>query len=363
MIPHRTDYAASRATLLGAAEQAGATLSRHVHPLRGPDDEELATDVARFGAPIGEADSVVLISSGLHGVEGHAGNGLQQLLVDEGRFAHLPPRTAVVLLHAVNPYGFAWSRRVDHDNIDVNRNFVDDADLPANPRYADIDPLLNPAELDLDDVSFLGDLLAFWQEVGDEVAFRTISGGQYSHPRGVQFGGQGPSWSRTTVERIWDEHLVGARHALALDIHTGLGPHGRLTVFQTADAHEAAAALGPAWFPSWLYRSDRTGSVDHGLLGVGFDAWAAAAPGRPEVATFVIEFGTKEPTDGVTVFRADNWLHHHGDPRSEVGRRIRTMMRDFFAVEDEAWRTAVADQGLEALHRALDGIEAGEHRG
>jgi predicted deacylase len=362
MIPSRTSAATARAALLGAAEPRCVSHDRHVHPRRGPEGEELATDVVRFGAPIGHADSVVLVSSGVHGVEGHAGSGLQQLLLGEGRLDRLPPRTAVVLVHAVNPYGFAWSRRVDHDNIDVNRNFVDYADLPDNPRYDEIDPILNPAELDLDDTGYLADLLAFWHEVGDEVAFRTISGGQYSHPRGVQFGGQGPSWSRAALERIWDEHLAGARHALALDIHTGLGPRGRLTVFQTADGDEAAAALGPAWFADWLYRSDRTGSVDHGLLGVGFDAWAAAAPGRPSVATFVIEFGTLEPTEGVGVFRADNWLHHHGDPRSAVGERIRADMRDFFDLDDDAWRRDVADQGLDALHRALDGIEAGDHR-
>ena len=124
----------------------------------------------------------------------------------------------------------------------------------------------------------------------------------------------GRSWSRAALERLWDTHLVGAANGIALDIHTGLGPFGRLTVFQTADAQEPAAELGATWYPSWLYRSDRTGSVDHGLLGPGFDEWAAAAPGRPAVATFVLEFGTREPTEGVTVFRADNWLHHHGDP-------------------------------------------------
>ncbi len=362
MIADLAPYATTRADLLGPAEAAGAEIASHPHPLVGPDGGPLATDTARFGAPIGEADTVVLVSSGLHGVEGHAGSGLQRLLLDGGRLGTLPDGVAVVLVHAVNPYGFAWSRRVDHQNIDVNRNFVDYDDLPANPRYGDIDAILNPRELDLDDASFLEDLLAFWQEVGDDIAFRTISGGQYSHPHGVQFGGTGPSWSRTTLEQVWATHLVGAAHAISLDIHTGLGPFGRLTVFQTADEHEHAAALGAAWFPSWLYRSDRTGSVDHGLLGPGFDEWAGAGAGRPEVATFVLEFGTLDPTEGVTVFRADNWLHHHGDPDGEVGERIRRQMRDFFFAEDPTWRTDVADQGLAALDAVLDAIERGDHR-
>ncbi len=356
MIPPATDLASSRDRVLGAAESAGATLASYPHPLAGPEGEVLSTDTARFGAPVGEARTVVLVSSGVHGVEGHAGSGVQELLLGSGRLDGLPSDVAVVLVHAVNPYGFAWSRRVDHDNIDVNRNFVDYADLPENPRYGEVDAILNPAEIDVDDRSFLGELLAFWSEVGDDVAFRTISGGQYSHPRGVQFGGQGASWSRRTMEQIWARELEGAEAAIGLDVHTGLGPLGRLTVFQTADAEETAADAGGAWFPDHIYRSDRTGSVDHGLLGPGFDEWA---DGRLATATFVLEVGTHDPTEGVTVFRADNWLHHHGDPTSELGLRIRQQVRDFFFVDDPGWRTDVADEVLSAVHAALDGLADG----
>lgn len=357
MIPHLTDYATSRRTLLGAAEQAGATLGSYPHPLLGPAGEALATDVARFGAPIGQAHTVVLVSSGLHGVEGHAGNGLQQLLVAEGRLNKLPAGVAVVLIHAINPFGMAWSRRVDHDNVDVNRNFIDFAQAPANERYADIDAHLNPtsATLDLDDTSYLEPLLAFWAEAGDEVAFRTISGGQYTHPRGVQFGGQARTWSRQTLEQIWTDQLVGATDAIALDLHTGLGPLGRLTVFQTANEDEAAAQHGAAWFPEWLFRSDRTHSIDHGVMGPGFDEWAS---GALATSAFVLEFGTQDPLSGVGVFRADNWLHAHGDPESPTGLTVRQRMRDFFFVEDEGWRRDVAEAGLASLHAGLDGALA-----
>lgn len=356
-VPTLSSYAEARAVLLGASEARGATLHEYPHPLTGPDGGPLSTDVARFGAPIGSAEQVVLLISGVHGVEGHAGNGLQQMLVDSGRLDALRPGLAVVLIHAVNPYGFAWSRRVDHDNIDVNRNFVDPGALPANPLYDEVDPLLNPTETSFDpaDTSFLDGLLEFWSRVGEGQALRTLNGGQYTHPRGVQFGGQRECWSRRTLEAIWTEHLAGARQAIALDVHTGLGPEGRLTVFQTADDGEAAADMGDGWFPDHLYRAPRTveDPVDHGLLGPGFDAWAA---GRLEVATFVLEFGTLDPIRGITAFRADNWLHNHGDPGDDTGRRIAQLMRDQFFIDDERWRTDVADQGATAIHTTLDAV-------
>ena len=357
-----TTYRTARADLLAAAEAAGAVLGSHAHPGTAPDGGPLATDVARFGAPPGQADEVVLVLSGVHGVEGHAGSALQRDLIASGRLGALPDRTAVVLVHAANPFGMAWWRRVDAANIDVNRNFVDFTDLPDNPLYGEVDHLLNPTgpTLDLDDTSFVTELFEFYGRVGDHVGMKTLNGGQYDRPTGVQYGGQEASWTRRTLEAIWAEHLVGARFAVNLDIHTGLGPLGRLTVFQTADPHEPAAERGRAWYPDHLYCAPRTqhDPIDHGLLGPGFDSWAASqGTSEPlETATFVVEFGTLDIVHGVTAFRADNWLHHHGDPASPEGERISRLMQEMFFVDDEGWRTQVGEQGELALHTALDAL-------
>jgi hypothetical protein len=299
-----------------------------------------------------------VVAAGTHGVEGHGGWGLQRLLLASGRLATLPPGVAVVLLHAVNPYGMAWSRRVDHDNIDVNRNFVDfDQPLPENPHYAEVDHLVNPVELDLGDASWQAALLEFMNRVGGPAAFRTLSGGQYDHPGGVQFGGQAPSWSRRTLATVWAEHLRGAATLVYLDVHTGLGPCGGLTLFQTADPGDAAADAGAEWFPAVL-RSDRPGTTDPlqvGLLGPGLEA---AERGIPLLVPITVEFGTQEVIPVFTAMRADNWLHQHGDPASPTGQQIRATMRNAFFVDDEGWRRHVATQGMATIHAALDAAEA-----
>jgi hypothetical protein len=355
-IPPLHDYATSRRLLLASCEEAGATLADHRHPLAGPDGGSLHLDVARFGAPPGDARSVVVVAAGTHGVEGHGGWGLQRLLLASGRLGALPSGSAVVLLHAVNPYGMAWSRRVDHDNIDVNRNFVDFAGpLPENPHYAEVDPLVNPEELDPDDATWQVALLEFMNRVGGPAAFRTLSGGQYDHPHGVQFGGQAPSWSRQALARVWSEHLRGAATVVYLDVHTGLGPCGGLTLFQTADEGDASAQAGADWFPAVL-RSDRPGTTDPlqvGLLGPGLEAEVADIP---LVVPVTVEFGTQEVIPVFTAMRADNWLHQHGDPSSATGQQIRATMRDAFFVDDEGWRRQVAEQGMATIHAALDAM-------
>jgi hypothetical protein len=355
VLPALTDYATARAELLALAEEAGATsLEAHRHPLLGPEAVELFTDVARFGAAPDEAQTVVVVASGTHGVEGHAGWGLQRLLLEGGRLGALPPGIAVVLIHAINPYGMAWSRRVDHENIDVNRNFVDfGVALPDNRGYRDIADILNPETLDLDDTSWQDQLWAFAADVGVTEAFRAITGGQYELPSGMQFGGQRVSWSARTLRAIWRDHLASARTVFNLDIHTGLGPCAGLTLFQTADADDVSAEVGARWFPKVL-RADRPGTADPlsiGVLGPGLEA--ALAPTQL-VVPIVVEFGTLDDAVVLASMRADNWLHQHGDPTSELGAEVRARTRQAFFVDDASWRAAVADQGLDTIHVALD---------
>ncbi|MFM8989295.1 MAG: DUF2817 domain-containing protein, partial [Alphaproteobacteria bacterium] len=110
---------------LAAAAAAGAAIETHPHPLRGPAGERLFCDVARLG-PARAARALVTMSA-THGVEGHCGSGAQVATLREGLLRDLPRDTCAVAIHAINPHGFAWSRRVTEDNVDLNRNFVDHA--------------------------------------------------------------------------------------------------------------------------------------------------------------------------------------------------------------------------------------------
>ena len=66
-------------------------------------------------------------------VEGFAGSACQQGSVHSP--PPLPDDLAVVFVHAINPYGFAWIRRVNEDNVDLNRNCIDfAAGLPGELR-------------------------------------------------------------------------------------------------------------------------------------------------------------------------------------------------------------------------------------
>lgn len=68
---------------------------------------------------------MLALQSATHGVEGFAGSACILDLLRTGAARELPPDTALLLVHAINPWGFAWIRRTTAEGVDLNRNFVD----------------------------------------------------------------------------------------------------------------------------------------------------------------------------------------------------------------------------------------------
>src|SRR5262245_10352541 len=136
--PH--DYLTARGRFRRAAGRIGCELEAHPIPATGPDGEALTIDVAITAGTV-SGDHALVVSSGMHGVEGFLGSAIQCALLEEWRAA--PPPIRCVLLHALNPYGFAWRRRVNEGNIDVNRNLLlgGEAFSGSAKLYAELDDL------------------------------------------------------------------------------------------------------------------------------------------------------------------------------------------------------------------------------
>src|SRR5690606_22466970 len=88
-----------------------------------------------------------------------------------------------------------------------------------------------------------------------------------------------------------------------------------------------------------------------GLVGPGLEEGVAEVP---LVVPVTVEFGTRDVISVFTAMRADNWLHHHGDPLSPKGEAIRPQGREACAVAGEGWRRDVAEQGPGPIRRARD---------
>jgi threonine/homoserine efflux transporter RhtA len=94
------DYASARAKFLDACRVFGIATESHVNPLPGPRGEELATDTAWIGPA--DAQHVVAVISGTHGVEGFCGGGVQvDWLLGGGSLATLSRGDSLVAASAL----------------------------------------------------------------------------------------------------------------------------------------------------------------------------------------------------------------------------------------------------------------------
>ncbi len=350
-------YADARARFLAAAAERGGELRSYRHPLPGPDGAPLFLDTARFGST--DAARVLFVASGTHGVEGFCGSGIQTFLLRDRLAARLPAGVALVLVHAANPWGFAWGRRVNEDNVDLTRNLLDHAaPYPPTPDSDRPDAVLNSATLEAENIAeFMSAVADFQRQRGPEAVYRALSGGQYRHPHGLQYGGQAAVWSNRILRELWATHAARAELAVYVDLHSGLGPRGFGLILQTARDDSADARLSHGWW-SDVVRASPDGGADallvSGLIGPAFsDAVAPAA-----AVGVVLEFGTEPINQVMLAVQADNWLHHHGERASERGRAVGQQMRDAFFLADPEWQQTVCARADEVLAGALRGMVA-----
>ncbi len=354
--PHRffsPDYAAARAAFLRAAERRGAAVAARPLRARGPRDEELAIDTAYAGPE--QPRAVLLITSGVHGVEGFAGSAIQRWMLEEFLDANpFAPGVGLLLVHAVNPYGFAHLRRVNESNVDLNRNFLrhPDEHVP-NPGYDELFDAVNPAAIDDDsNARHLGRILDFAREHGSDRLQAVLTCGQYVHPQGVQFGGQREEESNRLVREIVRRDTRGARRVLWLDLHTGLGDYGDYEYVSQHELDDPAYLRGRRWFGDKV-RSTRAGdSVSAYLMGDMLDGAPLELDEGCEVVALAPEFGTYDPQRVFLAMRADNWLQHYGDPDSDKGRAVKSELVEVFRPADAEWQRRILEGGAEIARNA-----------
>ncbi len=347
-------YRRARELFLSNADKAGWEAHSLPHPLKGPEGIDLYTDVIHAGNP--DSENLLMISSGTHGIEGHLGSEIQSRLLAENVIAPDRSDRHAVMVHAVNPYGFAWHRRVNEDNIDLNRNFIDfDAPLPENEGYEAFRALLNPAEWDEGyEEKLKAEAALAIERMGLGALFKAVSGGQYEHPSCIQYGGQEPCWSRRMMEDVWAQVMANKRRATQIDLHTGLGSPGEGVLMTYGKEEQTRIKRARAMWQD-IFVSPPAQTVDvltTGVLGPYLEKMFADR----DILAVVLEYGTKEPVDVLHAIAADNWLHHHGKVDSERGALIKQLMLDAFYLSDTALRE-------KTYQRARDVVVAAENAG
>ncbi|MGE4239864.1 M14 family metallopeptidase [Ramlibacter sp.] len=357
--PFSASYAEARRKFLEAAHAAGLAVESIRHPEVGVEGEELAMDLARDGAP--DAQRLLIVSSGCHGVEGYCGSGIQvDLLRDPGwRASAQAARVAVLYIHGLNPYGFSHVRRTTHENVDLNRNFHDFGQpLPVNKVYRDLHPLMVPATWPppLEN----GQAIAAWIGANGMPAYQAaISGGQHEYADGLFYGGTSPTWSNMTLREVLRAHGRRAAHIAWIDIHTGLGPSGVGERIHAGRDDPTLLARVRKWWGgegktpvTSIYDGSSSSAKLTGMM------WTAIHDECPqaEYTGIALEYGTVPPMEALQALRAEQWHRQHPEATPEQARQVREQVMSAFFTDTPAWKERILAQGREVVGQAVAGL-------
>lgn len=363
-------YAASRRRFLAAAELLGAQVrsfelanyrdssqADQVAPPTGPDGVPLFVDATIVGPA--NARHLVIASCGLHGVEGYFGAAvIQRWMMSLGAgTVSLPPETGVVLLHALNPWGFAWDTRFNEDNVDPNRNFLlpGEAFRGAPPMYAQLDPLLNPPYLPsrLEPVRWKMGLAVL--RYGMSALQQAVAGGQYEYPRGLFYGGHGPIATQRLLAKELPALAGHAERVIHMDFHTGLGRRGTymLIVEERLSDHDRAGFAA-------TYGADKLREPDHAKKDyqvrgdIGRWCQHLMRNHRPDAhyLSACAEFGTYPPLNVVIGLREENLTRQYLAADHPRRRRARQRLRELFCPGSPRWQRWAIPEGADLITKA-----------
>jgi hypothetical protein len=321
---------------------------------------------------MGSCEQVLIITTGEHGIEAYAGSAVMQVFIDEYIHRLLPETIGLLLVHAINPWGMKYRRRVNSQNVDLNRNFIwaspDDGDLDQrydprfNPSYSSLSSWLNPCSPARgwwqDNLSLAAHFLRSVLSIGSARVHESALIGQYFDPRGLYYGGTEPQEETRVLTELFRCQIEAYRQVLLLDIHTGAGPRYQMSLVNSAlETRESGWFTRQFNYPLVVKaNAQEFYSIQGDMIDYIYNLVDEEYPDKGLYATS-FEFGTfgASPQASFRNLRAmvmENQLHWYGSSSPAVQAWVRREFEELYFPTEEKWRAKCI---LDA-RQAIDGI-------
>jgi hypothetical protein len=197
-----------------------------------------------------ETKQLLLITTGLHGIEGYVGAAMLELFMNEfvSKIDH--QSTGLCLIHGINGWGMKNFRKANENNIDLNRNFVWDwTDTPSliNESYEELNWLFHPkthySNRTLQSFSFAMSLGRALRQMDQKTITRAVTLGQYNDSKGVYYGGTDYEIVTTHLMELYERLFSTYKSIILLDIHTGYGPKDQMYMVNSRFEHRKQGEL------------------------------------------------------------------------------------------------------------------------
>lgn len=307
-------------------------------------------------------DKVLFFTTGEHGIEGFTGASATHLFVEEYVDQVDPETTGICLVHAINPWGMRNFRRVNENNVDLNRNYIYNPEsLPQdiNEYYAKEKEIFQ-LQHKVRDVK--KEKTALYEKLNKGMMQEGYSGvktaksmGQFEFERGVYFGGYKEEESATYI-KSWQRELLSTYGCVIhMDWHTALGPTNEITMLVSEHDPRKKDELKAQYgmnnidkFSPEKVKGDST-NYFHKLKKEEY----------PETKLFsaLFEFGTfgttrKAELREFTTIILENQLYWYGAEQEEDRQWILNEFKNMFYPDEKEWRSKVMQEarlGMEAV--------------
>lgn len=295
--------------------------------------------------------NIIIISSGVHGVEGYAGSAVQRMIMAELIKDENLANTGYLFIHSMNPYGFKYNRRVTENNVDMNRNSSIDNELykTVNEGYPAVSDLINP--VGKVDTGSPGNIFFEQKSIikiisaSMPVLRQAILQGQYQFPKGVYYGGAEPEPQIKSIAPFIKKFTAGYSLVMNIDLHTGYGERGTLHLFPNPVKDLKIRSMMEKIFEGnridwadtgdfYTVTGDFTGYLEKLLPGVVFIPMA-------------FEYGTLDSQTTVGSIKSlhitllENQGFNYGYKSEEEKIKVQKNFKDMYFPSSPAWRTKV----------------------
>ncbi|MCD4674987.1 MAG: DUF2817 domain-containing protein [Desulfobacula sp.] len=306
---------------------------------------------------------LLIITSGVHGIEGYTGSAVQQMFLKELVKENTLDDLGLLIIHGINPYGFKHKRRVTENNVDLNRNSSIDNTLfeSVNKGYNDLNTFLNQRQK----VNLTSFGHFFFQLNAVQKIFKysmttlrqAVLQGQYRYEKGVYFGGKALEPSVKAVTPLIQQTAYQYDMVFNIDLHTGYGANGTMHLFPNPQKDEKKKAkIENIFFGTQIDWGDN----DNFYTVTGdFATYVGAIIPEKYFLAMAFEFGT---LDTQTTMGSIKALHNviienqgvqfgYKSPRDEKGVKSRYL--ESYYPSSEAWRSKAINDARQTLLLAV----------
>jgi hypothetical protein len=317
---------------------------------------------------VGAPERLLVLLTGLHGIEGFVGAVILRLFVDEFLPRLEAASTGLLVIHAMNPWGMSHGRKVNAQNVDLNRNFLlapQDFDPTFNPDYARLKPFIGP-ERPVDSpgraaARFAIGLANALRAHGSAILQRASLLGQYRDLRGMYYGGTGLEQESQLLLRLLRETVPAHSSVTLLDMHSGYGPRLQMSLVHSPREVRSIQELRQRLnYPRVLKADDRDFYAMRGDMVDTLSMMAQATSPHVRFYASSFEFGTFGDSTlslarSLRAMVIENQLHHYGARSEAAARWVRREFTALYHPDDLRWwdkARADARQAFEGILRA-----------